>query len=245
MKPLTRFQNFCDAKDASKKGLHKGEEFRWNIFSKVATAGGTLNESVPVPETNFTISRGSLTVEQMGNSIPWTGLLDNMSEQPVKDVIGQVLKDDANETLESKAHTQFDATLLTVTAASGSSTTAITVETTGTATATNDVPLHKAHVKRIATAMKERNIPAYDGINYMCVARPDTYSTFTDDLEGISVYIDRGFGMIQNGEIGRYSGVRCFEQTAIASEGWSNSKSDAAYFFGEFYSDDYSIACAA
>ena len=80
MKPLTRFQNFCDAKDASKKGLHKGEEFKWNIFSKIQTAGSTLTEGVPMPETNFTIKRGSLTVSQYGKSFAalFSNLCDNL-----------------------------------------------------------------------------------------------------------------------------------------------------------------------
>jgi hypothetical protein len=39
--------------------------------------------------------------------------------------------------------------------------------------------------------------------------------------------------MIMNGEIGRYAGCRFVEQTGIASEGWTNAKSDVAYFFGE------------
>jgi hypothetical protein len=39
--------------------------------------------------------------------------------------------------------------------------------------------------------------------------------------------------MILNGEVGRYEGVRFIEQTNIASEGWTNAKSDAVFFFGE------------
>jgi hypothetical protein len=35
-----------------------------------------------------------------------------------------------------------------------------------------------------------------------------------------------------NGEIGRAEGTRFFEQTSIASEGWSGASSDAAFFFG-------------
>jgi hypothetical protein len=82
--------------------------------------------------------------------------------------------------------------------------------------------------------MKERNIPAYDGTNYMCVARPATFRDFKDDLESISMYTDKGYGKILYGEVGRhYEGCRFFEQTGIASESWTNSKSDAAYFFGD------------
>ena len=39
--------------------------------------------------------------------------------------------------------------------------------------------------------------------------------------------------LVMNGEIGRYEGIRFVEQTNIASESWTNSLSDAIYFFGD------------
>ena len=86
----------------------------------------------------------------------------------------------------------------------------------------------------IVDAMKERDIPAYDGTNYACVGRPSTFRAFKNDLEAVHSYVDQGFQMVLHGEIGRsYEGVRFFEQTAIASRGWTNSLSDQAFFFGE------------
>jgi hypothetical protein len=37
LQPVVRFRNFCDAKDATDKGLGKGELFHWNVYSDVAT----------------------------------------------------------------------------------------------------------------------------------------------------------------------------------------------------------------
>ena len=174
----------------------------------------------------------SWPITQM-NSIPFTAKLDNLSKHPVSVIIHQVLKDDANDTLETAAFTQWDATKITVTPTSGNSTTAITVETTGTATATNNTPMINTHVKLICDEMKERKIPAFDGNNYGCIARPSTFRGLKDALEALSVYTARGYGDILNGEIGRsYEGVRFFEQNSIASSGWTNAKSDKAFFFG-------------
>lgn len=234
LQPMTRFRQFCDAEDATELGEHSGANFRWNVYSDVADSGGALVESLPMPETNFTITQGTLTVTEYGNSIPYTGKLDDLSEQPVKQIIRKVLKNDANKALESGAHTQFDATLLTVEATSGTSTTAITVTTTGSVASTNNVALGNSHVKAIADEMKERDIPAYDGENYASIARTKTFRSFKDDLEAIGKYIETGYGKIMRGEIGRHhEGIRFFEHTSISSESWTNSKSDAAYFFGE------------
>lgn len=234
LQPMERFRQFSDAKDAAGKGLNKGDKFYWNIYSDVATQGTDLAEQDTMPETNFTITQASLTIGEMGNSVPYTGLLDDLSKHPVTEIIHYALKNDANKALDGKAHAQFAASPLTVTPASGNSATAITIETSGTATATNNIALNNTHVKLIVDQMKERNIGVYDGQNYMCVGRPSTFRSFKDDLEALHSYVDPGFRMILNGEIGRhYEGCRFFEQTNIASDSWTNGLSDRAYFFGE------------
>lgn len=245
--PTVKFRQFADAKDAIDKGLNAGNAFRWNVYSRVATGGSSLQEQSTMPETNFTITQGSLTITEYGNSVPYTGKLDNLSLQPVTEIIHKVLKIDAKETIDGAVNAQFRNTFLTVTPASGNSTTAITVETTGVPTATNSVALQTAHVKLIVDTMKERNIPPFINDDYFCVCWPSTLRTLKNSLESLKLYVDTGFRMIMNGEIGRYEGVRFVEQTAVAKGGaydsttwnfrttdaWNNAASDWAFFFGE------------
>jgi len=160
--------------------------------------------------------------------------LDDLSAQPVKQLIHKALKNDANKALEAEARAQFALTPLVVTPSSGTSTTAITLETGGVATATNDVAMNNVHVKLISDQMKERNIPTYSDGNYRCIARPSTLRQVKNDLETLHSYTAEGFSMVLNGEVGRsYEGIRFFEQTTIASRAWANSKSDEAFFYGE------------
>ena len=234
LQPMSRFQQHCDAKDFTDKGYGKGDLFTWNIYSDVADQGGRIDENQKMPETSFTITQGTGTVYEFGQSVPFSGKLDDLSKHPVKEIIHKALKNDATKAFEAEARAQFAATKLTVTPASGTSTTAITLETTGTATATNNVAMNSAHIKLISDAMKERNIPTYADGNYRCIGRPSTFRAFKDELETKSSYTSEGFGMILNGEVGRsYEGIRFFEQTAIASQGWTNAKSDEAFFFGK------------
>jgi N4-gp56 family major capsid protein len=244
LQPVVKFRQLCDAKDATNKGLNRGSTFNWNVYQDVADAGDTLDEHVAIPETNFTIETASLTIGELGNSVPFSGLLNNFSKQPVEEIIKYALKNDARKVLDSKAHAQFNATDLTV--ASATSTTAVTVETTG-CTVTNNVAFGKDHVKAIVDVMKERDIPPFSGDEYVAIAWTTTYRTMKNDLEAIKIYVDQGFGYVLNGEIGRYEGVRFIEQSNIAKGGavdsttwtyltadaWNNAKSDWIFFLGE------------
>lgn len=234
VQPLVKFRQFCDAKDAAFQGKSKGDKFHWNIYSDVATQGTTLAENSAMPETNFTITQGELTITELGNSVPYTGKLDDLSEHPVKEVVNKVLKNDAKKAFDISAHAQFNLTPLYVAPASaGASTTAVTLSTTGSTSVVNNVAMGKDHVKAIVDVMKERNIPPYMNDDYFSIGHPSTYRTLKNDLESVHQYVETGFTMIMNGEIGRYEGVRFIEQTNIAKETWSNAKSNWAYFFGE------------
>jgi N4-gp56 family major capsid protein len=247
VQPLVKFRQFCDAKDFTDKGLHKGQIFTWDVYNDVASQGTTLTETNTLPETNFTIAQGTGTVTELGNSVPYTGMLDNLSKHPVQEIINKVVKNDAKKGIDGQAWKQFDSTLLRVVALNGTSTSAITLTTNGTATATNTVAMGKNHVKAIVDTMKERNIPPYMGDEYFAIAWPTTFRQIKNDLEGVYQYRDEGFQMIYNGEIGKYEGTRFIEQTniphgrytsgnyvtAASFTAWSQGLSDWCYFYGE------------
>jgi N4-gp56 family major capsid protein len=246
VQPQTKFRQFCDVKDAAFQGKKQGDAFHWDVYSDVVTnAASVLTETNTMPETNFTIVQGTLTIQEAGNSVPYTGKLDDLSAHPVKTIINKVLKNDATKWFDASAATQFDATPLIVV---GTSSTTITTSVNGTATGTNSQAFNTGHAKLIVDMMKERNIPAYQGDDYYALAWPSTYRTIKNQLESIHQYTDRGFGMIMNGEIGRYENVRYVEQTNIPKGGaqdsttfnmftrtadaWNGGFSDWIYFFG-------------
>jgi|TARA_B110000858_G_C17803563_1_gene476594 N4-gp56 family major capsid protein len=239
VQPMVKFRQFCDAKDATNKGLSKGDKFNWNIYSDVGTAGTTLTEGTAIPETSFTVEQNQLTITEYGNSVGYSSKLDDLSKHSVTEVINKVLKNDAKKAFDGAAHAQFKATPLAVVPTGGTSTTAVTLDADGTTSVTNDVAMGKDHVKAIVDIMKERDIPAYINDDYYAIAHPSTFRGVKNDLESIHQYTDGGFQMIMNGEIGRYENVRFIEQTNVAKGGFgtpagefTNAKSNACYFFG-------------
>lgn len=254
LQPRTKFRSLADAKEKA-LGLHQGETFNWNVYSKITTRGGPISETSRMPEAGFTILQRSLTVQEFGNSIPYTGLLEDLGEHDVKDIIDQTLKDDARKVFDRMTAYQFDQTPLRVAPTGGTSTTSVTLTTNGAASITNNVAMGNAHVKAIADIMKERNIPTFEGDDYAAISHPTTYRDFKDDLEAIHQYTDTGLGMIFAGEIGRYESIRFIEQNEIpkghaedaafnvtsgdtdniytaSDDAWNNAKSSWCYFFG-------------
>jgi hypothetical protein len=228
LQPMCRFRQFVDVEEAL--GKNAGEKYIWTIYGDTADNGSReLDETQPMPSTTFPVYNGEVIVTEHGISIPSTLKYETMSEHNVPEIITKTLKNDANRAFDRLAHAQFDATILR---AVGSSTATISLTDNSTPSGANNVNMLKGHVKTIRDLMEERNIPVFDNEDYMCVARPTTLSPLMDDLESVFQYTDEGYKRIVNGERGRYASIRFLTQTNIASESWSNAKSDAAYFFG-------------
>lgn len=248
VQPMVKFRQFADIKDAALQEKKKGDAFHWDVFSDVATRGTLLLETSTMPETNFTITQGTMTITEYGNSVPYTGKLDDLSALPVKEIINKVLKNDAKKVFDIAAWTQFNATPMRMIATGGTSTTAVTLFQNGTCTGTSSVTLQSGHVKAIIDLMKERNVPAYVNDDYMCISHPSTFRAFKNQLETLHQYTETGFQMILNGEVGRYENCRFIEQTSIPKGGaanattfnaqtdtaqaWSVGVSSWAFFFG-------------
>ena len=233
VQPRCKFRQYASLPDDEGAAKNSGDKFFWNVYSDVATPGGALDEALPIPKTNFTVAQEFMTVTEYGNSVPYTGLLDDASEHPVRAIVNNVMKNDSFKTMDVAAYTEFAKTPLVVEAAGGTSATDITIAENGVATAANDVSFGKRHARRIATQMAERNIPTHDHGDYYALGRPTAFEPLKDDLENVQQYTTEGFNLIRNGEIGRYEGIRFTTQTNIPSKGWASGKSDEIFFFGD------------
>ena len=245
----TKLRQFCEPDaGALEKGLHRGDKYRWNIYGDVATQGRRLNELQPMPETNFTVDQAELTIVELGNSVPYTGKLAALAKHDVLQIITKSLKNDARKGFDIESWTQFNACKLRYAPASGTSTTAVTVTENAATATTNNVAMGTGHVKAIADDMMERNIPGFDGDDYIALSHPTTFRNFKNEMETVRQYTPDGQGMIYSGEIGRYEGVRFVTQNFIPKGGandsttfdpytktadaWNNAKSSWALFFG-------------
>lgn len=224
--PVARFRVLMNVKDGSQKGLHAGDEFRWNMVLNIGNAGGRIQETQRMPESSFKIKQYSTTVYEMGNSIPYTGLLNDLSKQPLEEIIDETLMNDAAKAFDREAHTAMQSTVVKVQCDSASS---IVTQTDGTFAGTSTSKITKAHVQVIVDDMAEANVPPYDGSNYVATGRRKAFRTLRSELEAIHFYVESGFSMISRGEMGRYENCRFQEQTNIANP--TDTEADV-YFCG-------------
>jgi N4-gp56 family major capsid protein len=208
--PLMRFRQFVSLKEAF--GAQKGQSVNWLRVANLGTIGGKLVETSTMNESSQALSWGTMTVDEYGNSIPFTGKIESLSEFDIKEIIKQGLMDDMVKAIDGEVERQFNQTQLRYV---GTSATGYALTTNGTATATNTSVLNKYHFKNMVDELTNRNVPGWDKADgdYVLIGGPLALRGIRDDLESINQYTALGVEKVWNREIGRYYGCRVVEDT--------------------------------
>lgn len=232
--PLMRFRQFVREEPGFGKG--KGDTILFDRIANVTTGGGSIAELQKMPEDSVSISQGTCTVDEYGNSIPWTGKLEALAAFDVQNtVVGKALKNDMAKTLDRAVGTEFKTAKVKAIATGTDTAPTTTFETTLATTATRDV--QAADIKNIVDEMKSTYLtPFYDGVNFMCIGSVGFNRGIKDDpdWEDASKYGDPE--RLFSGEVGRYYGCRFMEETNVLA----NKVGNAATYKGEaiFFGDD-------
>lgn len=240
--PLLKFRQFTKFKEAFGKNM--GESVNWLKVANVSTFGGSLTETSTMNQTKQVLTWGTLTVNEYGNAIPYTGKLEDLSEFDIVSIMREGLLDDCVKCIDGVIEREFNSTPLRYV---GASATSGSLTTDGTATATNTSALNKYHVRQMVNALKTRNVPGWGGLggDYVCICSVEALEGLYSDLESTLAYQTDGYNKILNGEVGRYYGVRFVEDTfatrntydasarTATAKSWTKGYSLDAYLFGE------------
>lgn len=237
--PLYKMRQFADVKQAFGKG--KGDNFNWDKCGDVATIGGTLLETSTVPLTTQTITKGTLTVNEYGNGIVFTGKMEALSKFDQQDIIDKGLRNDMVQTLDAAAGAQFDACLLRYV---GTATAGFALTTNGTATATNTSVLNEYHIRKMKLELEKRNVPKLAGDTYVLVAALEAEESLEGAMVSVQQYTETGYEKIANGECGMIHGVRIVKENNFTrntfnltsrtktAKTWSGAQALTGYMFG-------------
>ena len=233
--PLKRFRAFVSVKGA--KGAGKGRLLLFDKNRDLSTHGAQLNETTTVPETNLTIGQGTLTLNEYGQAVPWTGFLKQLSEFDVEDAVMVGLKNSMARYLDSQCAAiftsgEFKAALV--------STASVNLQTAGTFSATATADLSGFNWRYIADQMRINNIPFVDGSNYVCIGSVKLISGLFNDTASsgfvdVQKYIGEFAGQIVRGERGSYYMGRFIEETNYLSNTIGNG---SAYGAGVAFGND-------
>ena len=239
--PLMRFRNFVSVKEAF--GKHKGQTVNFTKIANVTTYGGRLTETTTMHETDQAITQGSVTVQEFGNSIPFTFKLEALSEFDLRDMVEMGLANDMAKVMEGLIERQYNTCALRHV---GTAAAAQVLTTNGTATATNSSVLNEHHIRKMALELKKRNVPGYSaaGGDYVMINSHEAIESLQGAMVSVNQYTETGFSRITTGEQGRIHGVRIVEdgfatrftysdtaRTATAKS-WTNALSLEGYMFG-------------
>jgi len=224
--PLMMFRKFVDVEKAMGKNV--GDAVLFSKISNISTQGGTLSETATIPKNNYTIKRGTLTINEYGNSIPYTLKAKTLAEVSVNDMVRTVLQNDMAKVLDSAAAAQFKTSDYKATV---SNTATTTFGTAGAALATSSGSMSDKNVRDIIDRLKTLNIPKRSDGNYVCIASTNAIRGLYDFFE--SKIMQTNAKPLYSGEVGKYYGCRFIEETnVLVNTLGSGSVDGEAVFFG-------------
>lgn len=233
--PIKRFRAFVSAKGA--KGAGKGRLLLFDKNRDLGTHGNQLNETSTIPETNMTVGQGTLTLNEFGAAVPWTGFLKELSEFDVEDAVMVGLKNSMAKYLDSQCAAVFTSGEFK---AVNVATASVNFQTAGTASATATGDLTGFNWRYIADQMRINQIPFVDGSNYVCIGSVKLISGLFNDTAAsgfvdVQKYTGEFAGQIVRGERGSYYMGRFIEETNFLPNNIGNG---TAYGAGVAFGDD-------
>lgn len=217
---------FVDLEPAS--GKSRGNLVFFDKISNISTAGGTLNETATIPKRNFTITQGTLTITEYGNSIPFTIKVATLSEVSVPENIKIVLRNDMAKVLDSAAAVQFQTSDFKATVTNTATT---TFGSAGVATATASGSVSDKNVRDIVDEMKRRFIPTVDGESFVAIHSTNSIRGLYDFFEPKAQLTT--MTPLFRGEVGTYYKTRHVEETNFLVNTLGSGSTDGeAIFFG-------------
>lgn len=237
--PLLKFRQMVRPVDSFGKG--QGDTVDYDKVSNVATAGGKIGEQQKMPETKYTIRRGQIIVDEWGNSVPYTGKLELLSEFNIANPTQKAIRDDMAKTIDAGIATEAKLTPITYTPTSAA---AGTWNTAGSPAASG-VNMNLFHLKEVVDYAIEANMPPATGGpdgDYVLIATQKLIRSLLDDPEFIDVAKYARAEKVLQGEIGRVYRTRILLTTHTSALTKKNSSTMGE---GMFFGDDAMVEAIA
>ena len=130
---------------------------------------GTLSEGVQIPEDTWSMSTTSITVSEFGRAVPYTSLMEDLSEFDIENPIQSALREQLSLTLDTKIAATFRAAKIKYAPTGAASN---NIATNGTFGATASSNLSTWHLEQISDYLYDTlYAPAWSGDDYVGIFR--------------------------------------------------------------------------
>lgn len=214
--PMMKFRQYVRPVEGF--GKEKGDSIDFDAVTNVQTQGGKIAETAKMPETKFQIVKQSLVVDEFGNSIPYTGKLEALSQFNPTNPIQRAIRDDMAKVFNKEVATEMKKTktlYIPTGAASG------TFDNDGTPSTQATSNMTVFHIKEIVDAMRNglfgtstfNTVPAYTGPegDYIGIFSVKAARGIKDDNEFEEWHKYTSSEKLMTGEIGRVYKTRIIE----------------------------------
>ena len=219
---MQKFRQFTDIEAAH--GKNSGDTVLFDKISNIATGGGTLTETSTIPKSNYTITQGSLVVNEWGNSVPYTLKVKTLAEVSVPDAVTTVLRNDMAVVLDSAVASYFQISDYKAMIVNTATTTFSSAGSAGTSAGAN---MSDKNVRDIIDKMKTLNIPKING-EYVSVNSTNSLRGLYDFFEAKAQ--NTTMAPLAIGEVGKYYGCRFIEETNVLSNILSTYYGESVFF---------------
>ncbi len=225
---VCRFRQFV--RPESDIGKNKGDTLYFDKVSKVATGGGALGENDKIPYTKMAIKQGSLSVNEYGNAIAWTGKLEDLAQLDIESIVIHGLTDDMNEVLDTVCANIFRNGEYFYTPTGSVAVPGGTFATGGVAGATATRNFQVYDNKQLVRRLKRLNVPKFDGQNYMAITSTTALAGLEDDSEFIADQRELDPSIFFNGEVKQFYNTRYVEETNVLSNSLAGGLGELVMF---------------
>jgi N4-gp56 family major capsid protein len=230
---IMKFRQFVRPEPGYGKG--KSDRILIDRVTQVQVAGGSISELSRIPETNVQLSQIAVIVNEYGNSIPFTGKLDDLAEYSVDNIWARALRDDMAETLDKQCGTQFQAAQVKYEPTGTSALPTSNFDTGGTPTQAATRNLQGFDIQQVVTYLRSTlKAHPYDGENFICICPPDLVNALLQDT---NIRNDFRYGDPQRifiGEMGRWFKTRFIEENNLLTATLGSTAYNAqAVVFGD------------
>jgi len=232
--PQMKFRQFCRVEPGLGKG--KGDTIKFDRVSNVASSGRAITEFETMPETSITVTQGTVTVSEYGNSIPYTGKLEALSEFDVNNIWTKALLDDQKKVLDAAVGAVFKTCKIKYIPTGTAGTPTGTFDTDGTVStaATRDISWFDIGTIR-DYMVSNLYMPFYDDDNYVCIANAGFLRAVKNDATWQEVANYASPQSRLTGEVGKIEKIRFIEESNVMANtlGTTSYKGEAIVFGGD------------